>query len=106
MSRTRIWCLIPGMYAQVDLRAQERRGAVTVPLDAVERTGNTARVFKVVDGDRIRATEVKLGIETAQVVEVLSGVGVGELVVVGRRSDIRDGQTVRAQADNAAPGGR
>src|SRR4029079_10088799 len=83
--------LVPGMYARVDLRIEERTGALTIPVDAVERAGTTSRVLRVQD-NQVHATPVTLGMETPQVFEVLSGLDLGDVVVVGRRSDIRDGQ--------------
>jgi RND family efflux transporter MFP subunit len=95
--------LVPGMYARVDLRIEAKKGALTIPLDAVERTGEIARVFRVQD-NQVRVTPVKLGMETPQVLEVVSGIGPGDVVVVGRRSDLRDGQKVQVKPIDA--GGR
>ena len=39
--------LIPGMYAEVNLHVEERKNALTLPLDAVEGTGASARVYLV-----------------------------------------------------------
>jgi RND family efflux transporter MFP subunit len=97
--------LVAGMYARVDLRIEERQGALTIPVDAVERTGNTARVFRV-DRDQIRGTSVTLGMETPQVFEVLSGLEPGDVVVVGRRSDLRDGQRIQPKPVEPPAGGR
>ena len=42
--------LIPGMYAEVNLHIAESRGALAVPLDAVDRSTSAARVYVVADG--------------------------------------------------------
>ena len=39
--------LIPGMYAEVDLITQQRKNVLTVPVEAVDGSGNAARVFTV-----------------------------------------------------------
>jgi RND family efflux transporter MFP subunit len=99
------WELVPGMYARVELRVAHKKDALTIPIGAVDRTGRTAQVFRV-DHDQIRATPVELGMETAEAFEVLSGIAEGDLVVVGRRSDLRDGQKVQLKRTDVAAGDR
>jgi RND family efflux transporter MFP subunit len=89
--------LIPGMYAEVDLRVEEHRNALAVPLDAVDRSGAVPRVYTVAAGDAIRIVPVTLGIEGDQQVEIRSGLEEGTVVVVGRRAGLKEGQKVQAQ---------
>jgi RND family efflux transporter MFP subunit len=89
--------LIPGMYAEVSLRVDERRGALSVPLDAVDRSGPEPRVYTVVSPGVIRIAPVKLGLESGQRVEVVSGLREGDAVVVGRHSGLKDGQPVQVK---------
>ncbi len=65
--------LVPGMYAEVNLRVDERRNALTVPLDAVERSGPAPRVYAVAAPGVIHIVPVTLGLENDQRVEVRSG---------------------------------
>ena len=76
--------LIPGMYAEVSLRVDERQNVLSVPLDAVDRSGPEPRVYTVVASGVIRIAPVKLGLESGQRVEVESGLQEGDAVVVGR----------------------
>src|SRR4029077_13405746 len=62
--------LIPGMYAEVNLRVDERRNALSVPLDAVDRSGTSANVYTVSAAGTIRIVPVTLGTESDQRVEV------------------------------------
>jgi RND family efflux transporter MFP subunit len=89
--------LIPGMYAEVDLRVEEHRNALAVPLDAVDRSGAAPRVYTVAAGNAIRIVPVTLGIEGDQQVEIRSGLEEGTVVVVGRRAGLKEGQRVQAQ---------
>lgn len=89
--------LIPGMYAEVNLRVNERSNALSVPLEAVDRSGPAARVYAVVAPGVIHITPVILGLENDQRVEVLSGLQAGDVVIVGRRAGLRDGQPVQAR---------
>jgi len=89
--------LIPGMYAEVNLRVDERRNALSVPLEAVDRSGPVARVYSVISPGVIHITPVTLGLEGDQRVEVRSGLQEGDAVVVGRHAGLKVGQRVQAQ---------
>ena len=88
--------LIPGMYAEVSLKLAEARQAVTVPLDALDRTAAQPQVTVVDPQGRIEPRVVSTGLETATRVELRSGVQTGELVVVGRQARLPARQQVRA----------
>lgn len=88
--------LVPGMYAEVNLNLEERKGALTAPIDAIEGTGTGAHVFAVRDSV-VRSVPVTVGLETAQKVEILGGLQEGDLVIVGRHSGLKDGQKVTAK---------
>jgi multidrug efflux pump subunit AcrA (membrane-fusion protein) len=49
----------------------------------------------VTPSHRVESRQVSLGIETAQRVEVRSGLNEGDMVVIGGRSSLRAGQEVR-----------
>jgi RND family efflux transporter MFP subunit len=88
--------LVPGMYAEVDLITAQRKNVLSVPVEAVDGSGDTARVFTVGPAGTIRIVPVRLGIETAQRIEVKSSeLHAGDDVVVGSRSGLRDGTKVQ-----------
>jgi hypothetical protein len=80
----------------VNLRIAESRGALVVPLDAVDRSTVAARVYVVAAPGVIHIVPVTLGLETDQNVEVLNGLKEGDTVVAGRHAGLRDGQRVQA----------
>jgi membrane fusion protein (multidrug efflux system) len=82
--------LRPGMFIEARLATATRSSAVVVPEDAVQplRTANV--VWAVVDGKASRRV-VELGARAAGMVEVLSGVQAGELVVVGGLERMAEG---------------
>jgi len=90
--------LIPGMYAEVDLEVAQHKDAVVVPPDAVDGSGAAARVFSLTPQGTIHIVPITTGIETAGKVEILQGVGEGEMLVVGRRGGLREGDRVTAIA--------
>ncbi len=58
--------LIPGMYAEVDLTTEQRKNALSVPVEAVDGSGDSARVFTVPPSGKIRIVPIHQGIENAQ----------------------------------------
>ena len=80
--------LKPGMYANATIQLQKKTGAVSIPLRALDRQGDRASVDVVGASKQIEVRPVTTGIETADDIEILSGVKAGELLVVGDRSGL------------------
>jgi RND family efflux transporter MFP subunit len=85
--------LIPGMYASVVLRVDHREKTLAVPVEAVSRQ-KTSTVFVVNPANKIEERVVRLGLETARELEVLSGLKENELVMIGSRTQLKAGQQV------------
>ena len=83
--------LIPGMYAEVNLTMERRDGALAIPLAAAAES----KVMVVSPQNKIEIRKVQLGIETANFVEVRSGLQEGELVVIGNTGALQAGQQVK-----------
>jgi RND family efflux transporter MFP subunit len=88
--------IIPGMYATVVVKTQERLNAITVPVDAVSGLKNPT-VYLVTPDQRVEERAIKLGLETPSQYEVLSGLQPGDRVIVGHRSDVQIGEKVQAK---------
>jgi RND family efflux transporter MFP subunit len=86
--------LIPGMYAETRLSLREKKNALTVPLEAVTRSGDDATVLAVNVQNILEERHVKLGLEDNSRVEVLSGLSDQDRVVIGNRSEFRNGQKI------------
>ena len=85
--------LIPGMYATVVLNVEKHEQALAVPTEAVSG-GKTHTVYVVNHNNQIEEREVKLGLETPDKYEVLSGLQEGDQVVIGSRAGFQAGQKV------------
>ncbi|MET8084992.1 efflux RND transporter periplasmic adaptor subunit [Micromonospora sp. NPDC005194] len=84
----------PGMNAIVHLRVREAADAVTVPASAVFSADGRDAVWVVRDGKADRAP-VTVGVQGADLVQILNGVQAGDRVVVRGTDQVRDGQEVR-----------
>jgi RND family efflux transporter MFP subunit len=90
--------LVAGMYAEVQLHLEDRPQTLNAPLDAVDGLGGAApRVFVVRSG-RIHIVSVKTGVQTPERVELLSGVQEGDKLVVGRHTDLAEGEQIDPHA--------
>jgi membrane fusion protein (multidrug efflux system) len=88
--------LKPGMFVEARLATARRAGAIVVPEDAVQPLRAANVVWTVVEGKASRRV-VQLGARSEGVVEVVSGVDAGELVVVGGLERMAEGMAVAAQ---------
>jgi multidrug efflux pump subunit AcrA (membrane-fusion protein) len=103
--------MVPGMYAEVRLNLDRRKGVLAIPLSAVDLAGSSSpqpsketgavstttrsgKVMVVLPNNRIEIRNVSLGLETASKIEVLTGLKDGDLVVIGGRSSLQAGQEV------------
>jgi RND family efflux transporter MFP subunit len=88
--------IVPGMYAIVVLRVQERPQALSIPTQAV--SGEKRTVYVVNAKSEIEERAVTLGLETPNRYEVISGLREGDLVMIGGRTQIQPGQKVTTVA--------
>ncbi len=99
--------LKPNMYAQVDIFPKSESLALTIPKEALIRTGKSNRVVLQVDEGQFKSINVSIGRTNERFIEILEGVHEGDKVVVSaqflldsessKTSDFR-----RMQSPNAA----
>jgi membrane fusion protein (multidrug efflux system) len=96
--------LKPGMFIEARLATDTRANAIVVPEDAIQPMRSANVVWAVVDGKASRRV-VTLGVRSAGVVEILSGVQAGETVVVGGLERMGEGMPVapRPRGEAAPP---
>ncbi|MBD3180900.1 efflux RND transporter periplasmic adaptor subunit [Candidatus Poribacteria bacterium] len=88
--------LKPGMFAKVTIPIETRKDTIILRRSAVieDRVSDGKHVF-VVNGNISSRREVKAGIVKSNVIEILSGLQVGEKVVVSGQNFLEDGQKVK-----------
>jgi len=85
--------LIPGMYATVVLKVDQHPNALSIPIEAVSNA--KASTVLVLNRDhQIEERLVRLGLQTCDRYEVLSGLNEGDLVVIGSPSEFQKGEKV------------
>ena len=86
--------LIPGMYAETTLSTTSKKGILAIPLEAVSRNGDDATVLVVNAQNLVEERHVKLGLDDGSRVEVLAGLTENDRVIIGNRTEFRNGQKV------------
>ncbi len=88
--------LKPDMYAQVQIFAGPIRDVLSVPREALIRTGRSTRVILAEEEGKFRAVEVESGIESGDWVEVREGLAEGDRVVISGQFLIDSEASIRA----------
>jgi RND family efflux transporter MFP subunit len=97
--------LVPGMYANATIALDRSAGALTVPVQALDRADEKTSVV-VVKAGRVERREVTVGMELPDRVQIRSGIDDGDLVVVGNRGALRPGMAVTPKVQPAAAQGK
>jgi RND family efflux transporter MFP subunit len=90
--------LVPGMYATVEIPLQTDQNALTVPIQAVQASGENRGVVLVVNSsNRLERRDVNIGLQSASYDEVLSGLKENEMVLFGEQSQYKAGELITPQ---------
>jgi len=84
-----------GMFAKVILYTQDYAGAITMPSDSVVTKNDTLYAFLVKDDNTVEQRAITEGNSVDGVVQILSGITVGEKIVVEGMSVLADGSKVK-----------
>ena len=95
--------IIPGMYADIQLPLHTDANALTLPVQAVLTRGNGAGTVTIVNSsNHIEMRKVTIGIQTANEVEILSGVQENEMAIFGEQDQYKPGMLVKPQLTQPA----
>ena len=84
----------PGAFVSIGIVREQHPTALLLPRESVIRELRAAHVFVTEDDTAVKKA-VELGIEEGDLVEVLSGVGEGDKVVVAGQGGLDDGQKIK-----------
>jgi RND family efflux transporter MFP subunit len=96
--------LVPGMFAEAELKLAENNSALAVPPAALDREHGETSVLVVNAQNIVERRKITVGLETPDWVEVRNGLREDERVVIGGRNTVRPGQTVLPQPLRAKGG--
>ena len=92
------YVLVPGMYAEVQIPLRTARNVLTIPIQAMQASGEDHGSVLVVNGsNRIEKLDVSLGLQTSTAAEIVSGLKEGDMVVYGEQSQYKPGELVVPQ---------
>lgn len=97
--------LRPGMYARVLLSVEERTGVMLLPKMAVVDFEGRRGVWMPDEENKARFTQVRLGLEDADRVQILDGVQPGDKVVTEGAASLRNGDTLVLPGESSTGGG-
>lgn len=86
----------PGMYGKFTFYLQRYPNSVVIPGMAIMARRDKPYSVMIVKNGRAEERTVKIGIDNAKWVQILSGLSVGDRVVVAGKWHVRSGETVRA----------
>ncbi len=97
--------LKPGMFANLDLTLTLRQDAVVIPESALISQGERTSVYVINAEGKAQMRPVKVGLRTANQIEVKEGLAVGEKVVTEGIQKVRPGAQVQIAAPPNSPPG-
>ena len=90
--------LVPGSFVTVQVPTETRANALVVPKRAILLERDQSIVYRVQEGVAVR-TPVAVGLSAQDLVEITSGLSVGDAVVTVGHESLRDGAQVRAAGE-------
>lgn len=90
--------LRPGMFARGSVVLEKRRGVV-VPKDAIVATEDGKLALFVAKNGKAERRIVTVGVQTAEISEILTGVASGEPIIVVGQGGLADGAAIKVVGD-------
>jgi RND family efflux transporter MFP subunit len=87
-----------GSPVLVDIDAEEHENVVVIPAPAIVREGEDVAVF-VVNAGKAQRRRVQTGLTDGTAVEIVSGLKVGEIVIIDGQAGLPDGAPVAVEKD-------
>ena len=95
--------LLPGMSADVTAFLSQRENAVTVPSEAIFVSGSEHFAYVMQAGNTVTRRALRLGVRTADYVEVVEGLAAAEVVVRAGHQKLHEGAAVQPLSGPATP---
>ena len=89
--------LVPGMYAEASITLESKNGVLAVPVQALDRQNGKVSVMVVSPEGTVEVKDVKLGLETPEEAQIVSGLAEKDEVVLSGRGQLREGERVQTK---------
>lgn len=89
-----------GMVAEIMLETDKTDEQVIIPVRAVTEDNNESYVFVTKDGKTVEQRLIKIGNETTDYFEVISGLEEGEYIVINGQHQLYDGAQITVQNED------
>jgi len=93
----------PGLFAHIELGVSERSDVEMVPEEALLQRAGGSVLYRIVDGNRVQRLNVEIGVFADGWVEIRSGLGAGDQVVVRGQGNLLDGGMVSIRTRDGRP---
>ncbi len=80
--------LHPGLFAKAEIIYDQRTDVVVVDKNAIIREDEIAYIYELVGNDKVKRTEVSLGYEMKDVIELTDGLSVGQKVITTGKGNL------------------
>ncbi len=97
--------LKPGMFANFDLTLTLRQDAIVIPESALMAMGERTAVYVIGPDGTAQMRPVKVGLRTANQIEITSGVEAGEKVITEGLQKVRPGGAVKMSGSSPSSSG-
>ena len=88
--------LLPGMYVQVGVETTQARQLILVPGDTVVTRSEGIFVAVVGKDNKVTFRKIEVGRDFGTEIEAVSGLSIGDMVVVNPSDDVKDGVVVKS----------
>lgn len=88
--------LRPGMFAQASIKVPHPFGSVVIPGPALLTNAQNTQVLLVGKDNKIHDQSVTVGRDFGKVIEVTSGLKVGQMVISSPSDSLVEGESVKA----------
>lgn len=97
--------LLPGMFSRLNVLLKSEEKALTIPVAALVNMQKHQVVFVVENGKAV-ARKVKTGIEAENRIQVVSGIEIGDTIIVAGHERLKDGVEVKVESDEKPDKGK
>tara|TARA_Y100000590_G_scaffold458652_1_gene613835 strand:+ start:22 stop:897 length:876 start_codon:yes stop_codon:yes gene_type:complete len=86
--------IIPGSLLEIEILYNEKN-ALSVPDTSIMYEGSKKFIYKIIENNKIKKTEIETGVRNKGNLEILSGLSKGDKIIAEGLTKIRPGMTVK-----------